>query len=262
VIGKILMTARGAQGIDAAAITVGVIGAGVMGSGIAQSLAVAGCRVICQDVAEQVLERARASVASGPFGVSSAVTRGKLTQSQADQALDRLSFSTELGDAAQADLVIEAVPEVLSLKIKLFRQLDGLAAGDAVLATNSSGFPVSALAAATERPARVIGWHWASPAPVMKLAEIVRTPETSQETVDLVCRLAAAAGKNPVVVADAPRSWGYVANRIYGAAFQEAERIVREGVASPEQVDRLMVDCYRWPTGPYAMRTGATSGWT
>jgi 3-hydroxybutyryl-CoA dehydrogenase/3-hydroxyacyl-CoA dehydrogenase len=117
------------------------------------------------------------------------------------------------------------------------------------------------MAAVTERPDRVIGWHWASPAPVMKLAEIVRGPHTSDDTVATVVRLAANAGKNPVVVKDTTRAWGYVANRVYAAMVQEALRVVNEGIATREEVDQLMVDCFRWPTGPFGMSRGATSGW-
>ena len=140
---------------------------------------------------------------------------------------------------------------------------DALAAGrTGVDTSNSSGFPIAALAAATDRPDRVVGWHWASPAPVMKLAEIVRAPSTSDETTATIVRLAAGAGKHPVVVKDAPTSWGYVANRVYFAMVREAQRVVQEGVAGRDEVDQLMVDCFRWPTGPFGMTRGAGSGWS
>ena len=162
----------------------------------------------------------------------------------------------------ETDLVIEAVPERLELKIAVFRDLDRHCPPETVLASNSSGFPIAALAAATDRPDKVIGWHWASPAPVMKLAEIVRAPSTSDDTVALVVGLARSAGKHPVVVKDTAMAWGYVANRIYFAMIREASRVVDEGIASREDVDQLMVDCYRWPAGPFGMTRGATSGWT
>ena len=241
---------------------IGVMGAGVMGAGIAQVMAIAGHDVACYDVSAEALEKGRTGVDTGRFGVKGAVERGKLTAAEADAALARVTFTDDLDVAAAVDVVIEAVPERLDLKVKLFRDLDTRCPPSAILASNSSGFPISALSAATERPDRVVGWHWASPAPVMKLAEIVRAPDTSDETVETIVRLATAAGKNPVVVKDAPTSWGYVANRVYFAMVREAQRVVQEGVADREQVDQLMVDCFRWPTGPFGMTRGAGSGWS
>jgi 3-hydroxybutyryl-CoA dehydrogenase len=242
-------------------LRMGVIGAGVMGSGIAQALAVAGYETVCCDVAEAALERARREVASGRFGVDGAVARGKLTRAQADAALARLTWSSSLAMAAAADLLVECVPERLELKVRVFRELDRLAKPTAILASNTSGFAIAALAAATERPERVIGWHWASPPPVMKLAEIVATEQTSQATIDAVVEVAQACGKNPVVVKDNPMAWGFVANRVYFAMLREAQRVVDEGIATREQVNQLMVDAYRWPVGPFAMVAGARSGW-
>ncbi|GAA4210867.1 3-hydroxyacyl-CoA dehydrogenase NAD-binding domain-containing protein [Streptosporangium oxazolinicum] len=241
--------------------SVGVLGAGVMGSGIAQALAAAGNEVVCHDASADALNRAEETVLTGRFGLNSAVARGKLSQAQAEAAAGRLTFTDEVRRLYDTDLVVEAVPERLDLKISVFRDLDRNCPRRTVLASNSSGFPVAALAAATDRPDRVIGWHWASPAPVMRLAEIVRGPLTSDATVALVTDLASSAGKNPVVINDAPTSWGYVANRVYFAAVREAARVVQEKVATAEQVDRLMVDCFRWPVGPLAMRDGAATGW-
>lgn len=241
---------------------IGVMGAGVMGSGIAQVLAISGHEVICRDLEEEVLDRAREGVDTGRFGVKGAVERGKLTADEANAALGRLSFTTDVETAVDVDIIIEAVPENLGLKIKFWRELDEIAPADTIFASNSSGFPIAAMAAATNRPERFIGWHWASPAPVMKLAEIVRGPDTSDATVDTVVRLAAAAGKNPVVVNDSDQNWGYVANRVYFAMVREANRVVSEGVADREQVDQLMRDCFRWPSGPYGMVAGAGSGWS
>jgi 3-hydroxybutyryl-CoA dehydrogenase/3-hydroxyacyl-CoA dehydrogenase len=240
---------------------IGVLGAGVMGSGIAQVMAIAGHEVVCYDVAAEALDKGREIVDTGRFGVRSAVDRGKLTGDEADAALARLTVTDDFDEAAQTDVVIEAVPERLDLKIKVFRDLDRKAPAATILASNSSGFPIQAIAAATDRPDKVLGWHWASPAPVMKLAEIVRAPETSDETIATVTRLAAAAGKNPIVVKDTARTWGYVANRVYGAMAREARQVVAEKIATAEEVDQLMVDCFRWPTGPFGMGRGAGSGW-
>ncbi len=117
------------------------------------------------------------------------------------------------------------------------------------------------MAAATERPDRFIGWHWASPAPVMRLAEIVRARGTSDKTVEAVVAMAEGAGKSPVVVEDTDTRWGYVTNRVYFAMIREAMAVVDEGIAERDQVDQLMVDCFRWPAGPFGMTRGATSGW-
>ena len=237
-------------------------GAGVMGSGIAQVLAVAGHEVVCTDLAEGLLDTAREAVETGRFGVRSAVERGKLTTDQADQALQRLTFTTDTDALADRYLVIEAIPELLDLKVRFWRELDAIADRGTIFASNSSGFPVVAMAAATDRPDRFVGWHWASPAPVMRLAEIVRARGTSDETVEAVVAMAEGAGKNPVVVGDTDTRWGYVTNRVYFAMIREAMAVVDEGIAERDQVDQLMVDCFRWPAGPFGMTRGATSGWS
>ncbi len=131
-----------------------------------------------------------------------------------------------------------------------------------ILASNTSGFPIAAMAAATDRPDRVIGWHWASPAVVMKLAEIVTTRDTSEPTVATVKETAATCGKRPVVVRDDPMHWGFVANRVYFAMVAEAQQVVDAGIATREEVDQLMMDCFRWPSGPFGMVQGAGSGWS
>ena len=240
---------------------IGVVGAGVMGSGIAQVMALSGCEVVCSDIDEEVLNIASVSVDSGRFGVRSAVERGKLTDEEANNALERLRFTTETKEFDDLDLIIEAIPERFDLKVSFWKELDETASDRTIFASNSSGFPISAMAAATERADRFIGWHWASPAPVMKLAEIIRGRETSQETVDTVVSLAESAGKNPVVISDTDTNWGYVTNRVYFAMVKEASAVVNEGIADRDQIDQLMTDCFRWPSGPFGMTRGATSGW-
>jgi 3-hydroxyacyl-CoA dehydrogenase len=246
----------------AAIESIAVIGAGVMGSGIAQVTATSGYRTTCVDIDETVLDRARVSVRAGRYGLDRAVERGKVTSEQAAGALERLTFSADQDAVEGVDLVIEAVPERFDLKIRVLRDLDARIADHAILASNTSGFSIGALGAATDRPERVLGWHWASPAPVMRFAEIVRSRATIDETVDAVRAVASKCGKNPVVVRDAATAWGFVANRVYGAALAEAQRVVDEGVADMESVDQLMMDCFGWPTGPFTMIRGATEGWT
>lgn len=243
-------------------LRIGVLGAGVMGSGIAQVTATAGFPTVCFDVEASALERGREHATTGRYGLERGVARNKLSRDEADAALARLRFTDVFEAAADTDLVIEAVPERLALKVEVFRQLDGVAPPGTILASNTSGFPISALAAATDRPAAVVGWHWASPAPVMRFAEIVRTREVSQATLDTVCRVATACGKSPVVVRDRDTAWGFVANRVYFAMVAEARRVVEDGVATAEEVDQLMRDCFGWPTGPFGMVQGATGGWS
>lgn len=245
-----------------AAPSVGVLGAGVMGSGIAQVTALAGCPTTCVDPDADARARGAELVVSGRFGLDRAVEQGRITRADADAAVDRLTFGDDPGDAAAADIVIEAVPERLDLKIRVFRDLDRLAPASTILASNTSGFPIQAIAAATDRPELVIGWHWASPAPVMRMAEIVRTPLTADATVETVTALARRCDKNPIVVNDTDASWGFVANRVYFAMIREAQRVVQEGVATRNDVDQLMVDCFRWPAGPFGMVRGAGSGWS
>jgi 3-hydroxyacyl-CoA dehydrogenase len=232
-----------------------------MGAGIAQVTATAGYETVCSDVDATALERGLEHVTIGRYGFERGVERGKLTREQADAARARLSFTTSFEEAANVDLVIEAVPEKLELKQRVFRDLDAAAPAGTILASNTSGFPIAQLAEVTQRPELVIGWHWASPPAVMRLAEVVRTSATSDATVQTVVDAATACGKNPVVIADTTTAWGFVANRVYGAMLTEANRCIEEGIATREQVDMLMVDCFRWPVGPFGMVQGATTGW-
>ena len=242
--------------------TIGVLGAGVMGGGIAQVCAIAGYDVVVYDIDPGALAAGHEHATTGRYGLDSAVSRGKLTQVDADAARARLTFSEDFDAAATTDLVVEAVPERLDLKIRVFRDLDAAAPDHTILCSNSSGFPIQAIGAATNRPEQVVGWHWASPAPVMKLAEIVRTRATSDETVATVQATAERCGKHPVVVQDTAMAWGYVANRVYFAMIAEAQKVVNEGIADADAVDQLMMDCYRWPAGPFGMVKGAGSGWS
>lgn len=241
---------------------IGVLGAGVMGGGIAQVCATAGYDVVVYDIDPAALVAGHEHATTGRFGLNSGVERGKLTRADADAAAARLDFTEDFARAAGTDLVVEAVPERLDLKIRVFRDLDAAAPEHTILCSNSSGFPIQAIGAATNRPELVCGWHWASPAPVMKLAEIVRTRTTSDATIETVRAVATRCGKHPVVVQDTAMAWGYVANRVYFAMIAEAQKVVNEGIATADEVDQLMMDCYRWPSGPFGMVKGAGSGWS
>lgn len=241
---------------------VAVLGAGVMGTGIAQVLATSGYDVRCFDVQPEQLTRARQLVTGGRHGLRRGVERGKLSEADAEAALARMTFTDSLRDAvAAAGLVLEAVPEILAVKIALFRDLDRLAPPSAILASNSSGLPIEAMAAATERPGLVIGWHWASPAVVMPMAEIAVSSRTDQQTIDAVTAMAIACGKRPVVVRENVQAWGFAANRVVAAMIREARQVVAEGVVTEEGLDQLLTDGWGWPAGPFRMLAGAADGW-
>ena len=243
--------------------SIGVIGGGVMGSGIAQALAVGGCQVTVRDLNEQLIEKARATITEGRYGLKRGVERGKTTQADADAALSRLSFTTSLDDLRSVDMVVEAVPEDMELKKKVFAELDGILAPPAIFASNTSGLAISDLnkAVSEARRPRFIGMHWFSPAPVMRLVELVHAPETSAETVQALEDLCQRVGKVSIRVKDAPGRYGFVANRIYFAAVREAQKVLEEGIASVEDINKAMVYGFNWPVGPLAMIEGATKGW-
>lgn len=240
---------------------IGVMGGGVMGGGIAQTCAVAGFAARVRDLTDELLEKTRNIMVEGRFGLRGAVEREKLTQQQMDEALGRLSFTTDVGELRDADLIIEAVPEELELKKKLFAELDALVKTGAIFATNTSGFAISDLNKAVARKERFIGMHWFSPAFIMRLIEIVYAPETSEETVRLLEELGANLGKETVRVKDAPGAYGFVANRIYYAAVAEARKVAEEGIASADDINKAMRFGFNWPAGPLEMAAGARKGW-
>jgi 3-hydroxybutyryl-CoA dehydrogenase len=242
---------------------VGVLGGGVMGAGIAQALAVGGCTVIVRDLNEHLIEKARETVTDGRYGLNRGVEREKTTREDADTALGRMSFTTSLEDLKDVDMVIEAVPEDLDLKKKVFSELDAAVGPSTIFASNTSGLAIADIASAVSegRRPRFIGMHWFSPAPVMKLVEIVRSDSTSDETVKALESLSERIGKVSIRVKDAPGRYGFVANRIYFAAVREAQKVLEEGVASVEDINKAMVYGFNWPVGPLAMIEGATKGW-
>jgi 3-hydroxybutyryl-CoA dehydrogenase len=243
--------------------TIGVIGGGVMGSGIAQALAMGGARVTVRDLNEELIERSRATIVDGRYGMKRGVERGKTTQEDADAALERLVWTTSVEDLKHADLIIEAVPEDVELKKKVFAELDDTAGTETIFASNTSGLAISDLnkAVSDDRRKRFIGMHWFSPAPVMKLVELVYAPETAEETIAALESLCQRAGKATVRVKDAPGRYGFIANRIYFAAVREAQKVLEEGIATPDDINKAMVFGFNWPVGPLAMVEGATKGW-
>lgn len=225
---------------------IGVVGAGTMGHGIAQVCAVQGYRVTLVDVSSQALERALRDIA---VSVEKLHGKGKLTDAQRQAALE-IGTATDLAAVRSADLVIEAVSEDAALKRDLFARLDELTAPHVILATNTSSISITAIAAATQRPDRVIGMHFMNPVPLMQLVEIIRGLATSQETLGTIMELARRLGKTPVEAADYP---GFIANRILMPMINEAIYALMEGVGTAEAIDTVMKLGMNHPMGPLTL---------
>lgn len=224
--------------------TIGVVGAGTMGHGIAHVAAAAGFRVLLYDtkleLAQQGLSKVEANLEHG-------VKKGKVTDDAKRAALSRLTATEALPDLRDCELVVEAVPEKMELKQKLFMELAGLVAGTAILATNTSSLSVTEIASAVPSPERVVGMHFFNPVHLMKLLEIVRAYQTSDETLAAVKAVGAKLGKELIVVRDSP---GFASSRLGIALGMEAIRMLEEGVASAEDIDRAMELGYGHPMGP------------
>lgn len=229
--------------------TIAVIGAGNMGHQIATACAIAGFKVACTDVKEDILKRAEAFVDKYLPG---RVAKGRLTQEQADQARANIRFTGSLEDAVKdADYVIEAVLEILDLKRKIFADMDKMAPPHAILATNSSFIVSSKIADATKRPDKVVNLHFFNPALVMKLVEVVQGPHTSDETVEVSMGLCQKLEKVPVHLKKEVD--GFLLNRIFRAISREALWILDMGVASVEDIDKACVYGAGHPMGPFRL---------
>jgi len=226
---------------------IGVVGAGAMGNGISQAFAQAGFEVALTDVAPAQLDRAMKTVA-GSF--ERLVKKEKMTAADKAAALGRIRPSTDVAAVKDCDLVIEAATESLELKLKIFRQLDELAAPGVVIASNTSSISITRLAAATKRPDKVIGMHFFNPVPVMALVELIRGLQTSDDTFAAVEAAAKKVGKTPVQVRNSP---GFVVNRMLCPMINEAIFALAEGLASAEQIDVAMKAGANHPIGPLAL---------
>ena len=226
-----------------------VVGAGAMGSQIAMVAAAAGYRTAVQDVSADMLAQAQTQLTAR---MQAKVDKGSLSREDADAALGRLEFTSSLPDAAaEADFVIEAATEKLDIKRSIFAGLDAAAPAHAILATNSSTLGSSAVASATGRPEKVCNMHFFNPALVMKCVEVVRNPETSQDTVDTALELARSLGKSPVLInKEIP---GFVANRLMGALRDEALRLYADGVADFRDIDTAAKTALNHPMGPFEL---------
>ncbi len=222
----------------------GVVGCGLMGSGIAEIGAKAGLDVLVREVDDALCQRGRAGIEKS---LGRAVEKGKLEAAERDRILGRIRFTTELSAFADRDLVIEAILENMGAKKELFATLDGIAGPDAIFASNTSSLPVGDMAAATRRPERFVGLHFFNPVPVMRLVEVVRTLETTDEVFDTAVAFAEAVGKTVVRTKDTP---GFAVNLLLVPYLLDSIRALEKGVASARDIDTGMKLGCGHPMGP------------
>lgn len=227
--------------------SIGVVGAGTMGAGIAQVAILSGFQVLLYDAVGAAQAKGQSRIAQG---INRAVGKGILQADDAEAALRRLSAITQLSEVRGAGIIVEAAPEELSLKQRLFTELDGLADPATILATNTSSLSVTAIAGATRRPERVVGMHFFNPVPMMKLVEVVASQRTDPATVEETMELARRLGKTPVRAKDTP---GFIVNRIARHFSLEALRILGEGRIGHDHIDRVMKGAGRFRMGPFEL---------
>lgn len=227
--------------------TIGIIGAGTMGSGISQVTALSGFEVIMMDVKD---EFTHIGIENIKKGLDKMLEKGKITLEDKKKALARIRTTIKLEDMAQADFVIEAVSETEELKLNILKRLDEICPKNVILSSNTSSIPITRIASATKRPDKVIGMHFMNPAPVMKLVEIIKGKNTSDETLTVVKNLTEKVGKVSVESKDRP---GFIVNRILMPMINEAAFTLMEGVASKEDIDTAMVLGTSQPIGPLAL---------
>ncbi|MBA7668243.1 3-hydroxybutyryl-CoA dehydrogenase [subsurface metagenome] len=220
-----------------------VMGSGVMGSGIAQVAAQAGYKVTIEDISEEYIKK---GVASIDRSLSRGVKKGSISEQDKVNIMSRLSTATDLSSARDADLVIEAIPESLELKLSAFKELDSICQEHTILASNTSSLAISAMAAATKRQPKVIGIHFMNPVPVMKGVELIRGKHTSDETFQTCKAFVESLGKEPCEAIDYA---GFIVTRILDAMMNEAFHCVMDG-NKPEEVDKAMRICCNFPMGP------------
>jgi 3-hydroxybutyryl-CoA dehydrogenase len=226
---------------------IGVIGAGTMGNGIAQVCALVGLPVVLRDLAQPALDRARETMQSS---LARQVKKGAVLAADADAALARVTFTTDIGAMADRDIVIEAIVEKLEIKAAVIRELDAVCGPDAILASNTSSISLTELAAVSAHPGRVIGMHFFNPVPVMELVEIICALQTTDAVAEAVTGLTRTIGKTPRVSKD---SYGFIVNRLLAPQINEAINCVYEGVATPEDIDSMMKLGANHPMGPLAL---------
>jgi 3-hydroxybutyryl-CoA dehydrogenase len=226
---------------------VGVIGAGAMGNGIAQACAAAGVDVVMVDVAQAAVDRGLAAIDTS---LERLQKKEKITGEARKAALARVVGTTDYAKLAAAQLVVEAATENLELKLRILKQVDGLAGAGTIIASNTSSISITQLAAVTSRPAQFVGMHFFNPVPMMALVEVIRGLQTSDETIAAVRAFAERLGKTPIVVKNSP---GFVVNRILCPMINEAIFALQEGLASAEDIDSGMRLGCNHPIGPLAL---------
>jgi 3-hydroxybutyryl-CoA dehydrogenase len=226
---------------------IGVLGAGTMGAGIAQVAAQAGFETLLYDISQEFIDKGLARIRSFLQGSRE---RGKITADEEKQILDRLHDTTRLEDFRETALVIEAAPEKLELKRDIFKQLDALCAVQTLIATNTSSFSVTAIAASTQYPERVLGLHFFNPPPLMALVEVIQGDRTTKETIEEATGLMREMGKTPARAKDTP---GFIVNRIARPFYNESLRILGDGDAAVETIDRIMKGAGNFRMGPFEL---------
>ena len=225
-----------------------VIGAGQMGSGIAQVMAQGGMEVVLQDIDRKFVDKGLSGIEKN---LAKMVEKGKMSAADKDTVFKRLCGVVELDEkACNVDLVVEAVVENMNVKKEIFKKVDALCPAHAILASNTSSLPVTAIGAMTKRPTQVCGMHFFNPAPVMALVEVVEGLATSKETATAIYELAKKLGKSPVYAKDFP---GFIGNRIMVPMMNEAVQTLFEGVATVEEIDMVAKNGFAHPMGPLAL---------
>ena len=230
-----------------AVTSVGVLGAGQMGAGIAQVSACAGYRVTLVDIDPVVVESGIGSIRSS---LGKMVSKGKVTDAESNEAIQRIETSVRVQDLSTCDLVVEAIPELMELKLSVFSELDDICKPTAILATNTSSISIDTIAGSTTRPDRVIGMHFMNPVPIMRLVEVINGSRTSEAVTSDVIDVINAMGKTPLQCNDSP---GFVSNRILCPMINEAIITLGEGVAEAEAIDGIMMLGMNHPIGPLAL---------
>lgn len=233
-----------------------------MGGGIGQVAAVGGFEVVIRDLTDELLEKTRTTVVDTKFGLKRSVELGKLKAEDLQATIDRISYTTDVAGLADVDFVIEAIPERLPLKQEAFAELDGIVKPGAIFTSNTSGFVIADIArdVSEARKPLFAGMHFASPVPAMKMCEVISTEDTSEETTATVRAVAERMGKIVSMVKDMPGTYGFILNRVFAAARREADKIVADGIATREDVDKAMIHGRNWPVGFYGSR-GVRTGW-
>ncbi len=226
---------------------IAVLGAGQMGNGITQVAACAGYDVTMIDIKQEFVDRGIAAIEKS---LAKLVSKERMTQGESDAARKRISLSIDRSDCADCDLVVEAVPEILDLKVSIFQELDEVCKPETILASNTSSISISTIAESTNRPDKVIGMHFMNPVPIMKLVEIINGEKTSEQTNSAVLQASEKMGKIPLSCNDSP---GFVSNRILCPMLNEAILTYQEGVAQPEAIDGIMKLGMNHPIGPLAL---------